>query len=244
MSNDNSTYEPERGANPDNTGQFSETTKSTPSFTVVAGFKRDNVVGEAPEWRNGGMATGVEVIESPVSDRDRNYHLTFDVLGGYVFVNPAEFGIEDPESDCDDWQQLDRLYISREIGGADGVLETQFESAVRDTEFTELLSDVSEEQMAAIEAEVRQELRAQLSDGVDVDFSSNGERWDDVRVLYSKTFDAEQSPATVDNDGRTSVTTSNLMPSLEEDATYVRVRAGAGDTIIRQVLARHDIDVD
>lgn len=229
---------------PEKTGRYAAVIKPAPASGVVNNLRPNAVLGEAPDWFGGGSTVGVQVIESPVSDRERNYHLTFDEpRGGFVFVSPSQFGIEDPERESDDEFDVDRLTVSRQTGEVPGVLFTRFDAAVRDIGFTELLEDVSGEELTAIESEIRQELRAVIGRGTDAIFGSELDRWADVQVLYTKIFPADGSPATIDPDGRTSVTTSNLMVDLEDDDGYLKVRGGVGDRIIFSVLERHGIDV-
>jgi hypothetical protein len=224
----------QQGAPASQGGQFRGHEK-TEAVTVLD--KPRHPLGVDGYWQNGGQGSGVDIVESPVSDRDRNYSITFDD-GGYVTVNPFEFGIEEPGGEAND---LDRLFIGMHDTEPD-TIQTQFVMAIDSEYFEGVFEGQTDEQMEALEAEVLAAVRKQVGDDtVTMEFSTGGERWDDVGIHFNKNFGPEDPIATREADGRLSVFTSNLMHSLESEEAYIKIRNGYGMAAVFQTMNAHGL---
>lgn len=202
----------------------------------------DNValIGENANWVNGGQGDRVTVVESTVSDRDRNYWVQFEADGGYINVNPFEFGIEDP--DFQSTSDGDRLYVGTENYRGENRLQVQFASAddPYESEYMGAVADLDDETVNDLENEILNRLRFNFGEDIDVQFASGGDRWDDIQVFYNKVYD--DTTGGFENDrGKISFFTSNLMADLESDETYRSIRNGAGLGIVAEVLAENNL---
>ncbi len=216
---------------PSNAGAFSEKNHSAP----------ENLLPEVPYWAAGGPAHNVGIIESPVSDRDRNYSLTF-APGGYLVVNPLEFGIAHPDSGS--LSDRDRLYVGA-VDEQPGTLQLQFSTPIDEDAFDEpgylaaAVSDLGDDELADIEHQILDAVHEQLGPECQIQFSSGGDRWDDLEILF--TTEHETDPAQSTHAGHISAFTSNLMAELEDNPTYRRVLAGAGTGIFNDILQKADL---
>lgn len=196
------------------------------------------VLPEAPYWDNGGSKHGVAVVESPVSDRERNYALVFDTDGGYINVEPFEFGIAAPGAEFNFNADRDRLFIGTEDDPTADTLHVQYCFAADVDYLSAVVEDVDEDTLKAVEASVLAALQEEFGEGIAVEYSSGGERWDDVSVMYSTRY-----PAQRELDGRLNAFTSNIMFGLEENEKYLKVRDGRGEQIIWDALREHGVEL-
>jgi hypothetical protein len=197
------------------------------------------VLPEAPYWDNGGSQEGVTVIESPVSDRERNYSLTFN-NGGYITVNPFMFGIESPETSGQYSGDRDSLFIGAGFDVSKGdALQVQFCYAADSEDLASEVEDLNAEELSALEKTIVDDLKAEFGDSVVIEFSSGGDRWDDVQVMYNTSYPGAERGL----DGRLNAFTSNIMAVLEVDDQYLKVRNGFGETIIYNALQKHSVSV-
>lgn len=226
--------EANRWRNPANSHVQSEA--ATGTITAPA-----HPLGEGAYWANGGQATDVRMIESPISDREHNYHVSIPSTGGHFHVNPWEFGISDPEGAFSD--DTDRLYVGVSADSASGVLETQFTTQVDSDYFDGIFDDVSDERRTRVEEEIRSRITEKFGPKTLIEYSTGGEPWDDVSVMYNKNYAADGSQVvTFDDKGTAQFTTSNLMFDLEEDAGYRAVLDGQVNAVVFQTLRDNGID--
>jgi hypothetical protein len=210
--------------------QFAAHTRSEPAETGLG-----KLLGESPEWVNGGQGTKLTIVESPVSDRERNYWVELQPYG-YLNVNPTEFGIFDPDGPAYSGDR-DSLYIGTENYALDGRLQVQYVAADSDMEFMESVEDLDDEQLQELETAVLHALRTEFGDDVDVEFTTSVERWADVSVMYNRVFTDENAVHEFDEKtGNVAFYTSNVMATLEQDEKYRALRDGDGIQVIRDVL--------
>jgi hypothetical protein len=101
------------------------------------------------------------------------------------------------------------------------------------------VEDLSTDELSALEKTIVEDLKAEFGDSVVIEFSSGGDRWDDVQVMYNTSYLGSQRGL----DGRLNAFTSNIMAALEVDDQYLKVRNGVGETIIYNALQKHSVSV-
>lgn len=185
-------------------------------------------LGLGSDWQNGGQAEGVTIAEAPsVDDRPKNFSVTFENNGNFN-VSPSEFGISR------DTEELDRLWASWDAD--DRVLSTQFCAFVDSGNFD--FEDLEDDELADIESDIAAELKRDLGNGVDIEFSTGGDRWDDMSVMVTREISTEN--LVFDAEGRPTITTSSLMSVLEDDSVYQKIAVDRiGYPYIERVLARY-----
>tara|TARA_R110002051_G_scaffold314950_5_gene392679 strand:+ start:10341 stop:11060 length:720 start_codon:yes stop_codon:yes gene_type:complete len=198
-------------------------------------------LGEFGQWKNGGQASGASIIESPVSDREHNYWLCLESganRSGYINVCPSEFGVEHPELGLGNAN--DRLYVGTENIRGQGGLEMQYCAASDVEEYAEQVMELeANNELDAFESKILKALREETGDdNLDIIFSSGGEAWDDVSVIYNSQV-VDMAPIhTVNPDGSIEASTSNLMAHLESKPAYHQVVHGRiGDAVIQRLMA-------
>jgi len=199
-------------------------------------------LGEDSEWKNGGQGHGISIVESPISDRERNYWISFESAANrtsYINVSPVEFGIEHPE--LGQSNDNDRLYIGTENSRGDGTLEVQYSADVDTDSYAEEIMELEAEgELEEFETEILNALRKETGDeNIDIQFSSGGETWDDVAVLYNHKIVDELPIHDINPDGSIEASTSNLMAHLEGSAAYNQVVHGRiGDDIVQRLISQ------
>lgn len=200
-------------------GTFAVKTQGQPEIALSGNRPSDTEFCFFPEPDG----TNVQIIESPISDRDRNFWVTL-ADGAHVDIDVFRAGLADPGSFS---TGEERLFIGRE----GDQITSQFVG--HGSDFSEEADELSEDELSAIEEEVREQVKA-LAPGLGIEFS-NGDRWDCVQGLYD--IDTE-SAAQVEVDGRLSITTSNLLGGCETEPGYIAARDGAVQLLLTAALER------
>lgn len=163
----------------------------------------------------------LSIVESPVSDRDHNYHLDIKP-GGWVTLDVNETGIYDPDYGLQG--ERDQIFI----GNEDGKLNVQYITDPEDLSYVAEEMDDDEREQA--ETKIRDYLKKNYN--ATADFTSS-DAWDDVTVIYNSSEPTHNYQEL--KDGGVSITTSNLMAALESDKSYLNVR-GNGPMAVYEAM--------
>jgi hypothetical protein len=219
-------------------GQYAERTREESEAILNSPLIQ---LGEGSDWKNGGLGRGVSIIESPISDRERNYFLCFESRvnrHSSIYVSPVEFGIEHPE--LGQGNDDDRIYIGTEDCRGMDTLDVQYLAAVDVSRYADQIMELEDEgKLSEFETEILIALRAETGDpNTDVRFFDDGITWSRVTVIHNHKIVDELPIHSINPDGSIEVTTSNLMSSLEDSPVYQKiVHDRIGDSVLHRLIS-------